>query len=104
MSVEDTLKQRNNVHGNYARSAGVKDKVLEEFSKTDNWKKLGAEGRQTVRMIVEKLGRVMYGDCFFPDHWHDIAGYATLMEGVCLNRPVHGQTELPLKFHEEGVS
>lgn len=104
MTIEETLNQRNNVHGNYARSAGVKDKVLEEFSKTDNWKKLGAEGRQTVRMIVEKLGRIMYGDCFFPDHWHDIAGYAMLMEKFCNDRPVLGQCTLDLNSVEEGVS
>lgn len=103
MTVEETLNQRKNVHGNYAHSAGIKDKVLEEFSKTDNWKKLGAEGRQTVRMITEKLGRIMYGDCFFPDHWHDIAGYATLMEKFCNDRLVPGQCTLDLNSVEEGV-
>ena len=103
MSVEDTLKQRKNVHGDYRRAAGIKDKMLEEFSKTDNWKQLGAEGHETIRMIVEKLGRIMYGDCFFSDHWHDIAGYATLMERICEGKSSPGQCTLDLNCVEEGV-
>ena len=101
MSVENTLNTRAAVHGNYVDAASFKDSVLQECvnCKTGNWEKLGPVGRQTVHMIIEKLGRIMYGDPLFSDHWHDIAGYATLMDNY-LVRPV--QTEIPLNY-EEGV-
>lgn len=82
-NVEDTLAQRNNVHGDYAKSASIKDEVLARLECTPNWEKMDSVGRQTIRMIVEKLGRVMFGDWSFVDHWHDIAGYSTLMQHHC---------------------
>lgn len=99
MSVSDTLKQRANVHGNYVESASFKDLVLNECinCKTGNWEKLGPAGRQAIHMIIEKLGRIMYGDPLFSDHWHDIAGYATLMDNY-LKEPV--QTDIPLDYEE----
>lgn len=30
-------------------------------------------------MIAVKIARILVGDCNHPDHWHDIAGYATLV-------------------------
>ena len=31
-------------------------------------------------MIANKIGRILNGDPNYPDSWHDIAGYATLIE------------------------
>lgn len=99
-TINETLKQRGNVHGNYPTSAVFKDRVLSLCTELPNWKKLGAPGRETVRMIVEKLGRIMLGDCEFIDHWHDIAGYATLMEQWLDSKPGPGQCEIPLNYEE----
>lgn len=82
-NVESTLAQRQNVHGDYARSAGVKDELLRRLECTPNFEQMDSVGRTTLRMIVEKLGRIMFGDWSFADHWHDIAGYATLMDRHC---------------------
>lgn len=99
-SVEETIKQRFSVHGDYANAATFKDRVISQCTELPNWKKLGPSGRETVRMIVEKLGRIMFGDCGFPDHWHDIAGYATLMERVLESRPGPDRIEIPLTYEE----
>lgn len=82
-NVNDTLEQRKNVHGNYAVSAQMKDDILYRLQTTPNFDDMDAVGRTTLRMIVEKIGRIMYGDWSFVDHWHDIAGYATLMQNHC---------------------
>ena len=80
MNVEDTLAQRGKVHGDYTESSIVKDEILAAIECTPNWRKMSPGGREALRMIVEKIGRIMVGDWKFADHWHDIAGYATLME------------------------
>ena len=82
-NVEDTLVQRNNVHGDYTKSASIKDQIILRLERSPNWDKMDSVGRQTLRMIVEKIGRVMFGDWSFVDHWHDIAGYSTLMQYHC---------------------
>lgn len=34
-------------------------------------------------MIQHKIGRILNGDPAYADSWHDIAGYATLVEKEC---------------------
>lgn len=36
-------------------------------------------------MILHKIARIMNGDPDHIDHWHDIAGYATLIEWILTN-------------------
>ena len=35
--------------------------------------------RESLEMICHKISRIVNGDPYEPDHWHDIAGYATLV-------------------------
>lgn len=35
---------------------------------------------EALHMICHKLGRIAAGDCEYADSWHDIAGYAKLVE------------------------
>jgi len=36
--------------------------------------------RQALRVIVDKLARILNGDPDYIDSWHDLCGYATLVE------------------------
>lgn len=47
------------------------------------WDDLNATQRLCLMMIVHKIGRIMSGQADEPDHWKDIAGYATLVEQRC---------------------
>ena len=87
-SISKTLKTRRNAHGDYATSARFKSEMLDLCERTTNWHRLDGVAKETIRMIVEKLGRVLHGDPTFTDHWHDIAGYATLMEHTCDDTPI----------------
>ena len=44
-----------------------------------NWDALDADVRESVEMILHKMGRVLYGDPKIKDNFVDIAGYATLV-------------------------
>lgn len=48
---------------------------------TDNGK-LTPEQCEALDMIQHKIGRILSGNPNEPDHWHDIAGYATLVENI----------------------
>lgn len=37
--------------------------------------------RESVDMILHKIGRIVAGDAGFQDHWDDIAGYARIANG-----------------------
>lgn len=47
------------------------------------WNELTSTQRLCLMMIVHKIGRIMSGQANEPDHWKDIAGYATLVEQRC---------------------
>ena len=38
--------------------------------------------KESLEMIVHKIGRILAGDPSFQDHWDDIAGYAKIANGV----------------------
>ena len=39
-------------------------------------------------MIVHKIGRILAGNPNHSDHWHDIAGYATLVDAQLCAKPL----------------
>lgn len=96
--IQTTLKQRQNVHGDFVQSAYTKRMIMLQIENSPNWKFMHGAEQQAIAMIVEKLGRILYGDHLFADHWHDLAGYATLGEKFAEGDNSH-QMEMPLE-HE----
>lgn len=87
--VENTLQKRGNVHGNFSDSSklcqALKDLVRDMYPQ--EWSELDADMKESFDMIFHKMVRILLGDSTFPDHWHDIQGYAKLIEDR-LNKPV----------------
>lgn len=81
-AIEETLKTRGNVHGDFVSSAVFKDAVGKIIRMTPNYDRMDAACHQAMFMIVEKMGRILYGDPIFADHWHDISGYAKLIDNA----------------------
>lgn len=79
-AIEETLKTRGNVHGDFVASAQFKDSVNSIVRLTPNYIRMDRACRQALFMIVEKMGRILYGEPHFADHWHDISGYAKLID------------------------
>lgn len=80
MNIEETLKERETTHGSWANGCevaqGIK-RVLDKFSPIYPRPDVVKEGLDRIRM---KLSRIAVGHHSNPEHWHDIAGYATLVE------------------------
>jgi hypothetical protein len=45
-----------------------------------NWPTLPPDVREALEMIQLKVARILIGDPEYADNWHDIIGYAKLVE------------------------
>lgn len=74
------LLQRQATHGDFRQHARLAQQLKFYLRQSRNWRdgRLSEEQRESIEMIVSKLARICTGDPNFPDHWDDIAGYATL--------------------------
>jgi hypothetical protein len=83
-SVDATLAERGNRYGKFSGHAEITQRLKEAMMMHDNcipWKtKLSRSQRESLEMIAHKIGRILNGDPNYADSWHDIAGYAKLVE------------------------
>lgn len=80
--VKETLKERGKVYGDYKGGSEFRANVMELIS--DRYAKVNHGGMPAIHMvyvydIVNKLSRLAVTP-YHIDTWHDIAGYATLVE------------------------
>lgn len=76
--IRQTLAERENTHGDYGDHADTTQKLKDVIRSGRTYGSLNAHERETLDMIAHKIGRIVSGNPHFHDHWHDIAGYATL--------------------------
>lgn len=76
--IRATLNERAATHGSYTDHAHQTQILKEVMRANPNWNRLDWHERETLEMIAHKIGRILSGNPHFHDHWHDIAGYATL--------------------------
>ena len=79
-AVGDTLKARDKTHGDYILQACCSQILKLHYRNTKNWVELSAYQQESLEMIAVKISRILNGDPNEPDHWHDISGYAKLVE------------------------
>jgi hypothetical protein len=95
MSVEQTLQDRGTRYGDFATHAlitqALKDVMSGEFAQAGEteekqglrkvrWLQLQPMPREALELIVHKIGRILNRDANYADSWHEIAGYAKLVE------------------------
>lgn len=78
MNIRETLNERGKVHGDYSDHARMSQMLKNIMASGKNWKDLEDHEKETLEMVAHKIGRILSGDPHYHDHWHDIAGYATL--------------------------
>lgn len=79
-AISETLKQRDARYGAYVEQARVTQNIKLSMSQSANWKLLAPDQREALEMIAVKVSRILTGDPNFTDSWHDIQGYAKLVE------------------------
>lgn len=79
-SVDATLTERGNRYGKFKDHAELSQKLKEAMYCADGWEYLSADMREALEMIQHKIARILNGDPTYADSWHDIAGYAKLVD------------------------
>jgi hypothetical protein len=78
MTIAKTLKQRQKTHGDFATHAAISQELKAVLWKHD-FQGLAPDQCEALEMIAHKIARILNGNPDHHDHWHDIAGYATLV-------------------------
>ena len=82
MDVNTTLASRQKTHGCFIENGLIMQDLKERMVVSVNWPTLHAYQKEALQMIQHKIGRILSGNPDEPDHWHDIAGYATLVKNI----------------------
>ena len=80
MSVDNTLEERGTRYGEFNSHSLITQRIKVAMKLSTNWHKLTPSQKESLEMIAHKVGRILNGDPDYADSWHDIAGYATLVE------------------------
>lgn len=79
-SIEETLKERQGQYGDFKFVANTTGQLMAVVLNSANGKTLPYMHEEALHMIFSKIARLVNGDYNHIDGWHDIAGYATLIE------------------------
>lgn len=82
-TVDETLAERGGRYGDFRTHAMISQQIMERIKSFDGWERFDHVKREGVTLIVHKLARALNGDPEYRDNWHDIAGYAKLIEDRC---------------------
>ena len=80
MSITDTLAERGARYGDFSDHAKCSQSLQDTLRCEIGWQRLNDVQRQALTVICDKIARIMTGDPNYDDNWHDIQGYAKLVE------------------------
>jgi hypothetical protein len=75
-----TLTEREKSYGDFRDLARVAVNLKREMHRAPRWDALPSDMQESLDMIASKIARILNGDPEHADSWHDIAGYAVLVE------------------------
>ena len=80
--IDKTLQERGNRYGAFRDHAFITYSLKNVLQSTNRWPDLPLYMKESLDMIVHKIGRILNGDPYYKDSWHDIIGYARLVEQI----------------------
>ena len=82
MSISNTLAERAERYGDFRDHSLCSQDLQIAMRSHKNWNVLKSYHKESLMMIQHKVARILNGDPDYDDNWHDIAGYATLVENI----------------------
>lgn len=79
-SIDSTLEERGKRYGKFTDHAAYTQNIKNVIRNSPNWDRMRADQREALEMIAHKIGRMLSGDPNYRDNWHDIVGYAKLVD------------------------
>ena len=78
--VTETLDQRENRYGDYSKVAGTSQFLKAVIRQGASWPDMEDYMQESLDLICNKIARIVNGDPYYDDSWHDVGGYAKLVE------------------------
>lgn len=81
--IDATLAERGTRYGSFEHHAEIAQglqTVMRDARNGEAWDALAADQRQALTVICDKIARMLNGDPTYRDNWHDIVGYAKLVD------------------------
>lgn len=78
--IQKTIKDRTKTYGEFKDISYISQNMKIFMTVGKNWYKLTNHEREALEMIIHKIARIVNGEPNQKDSWHDIIGYAQLIE------------------------
>lgn len=79
--IDKTLEERGKRYGgSFLEQSQIAQNIKNAIKNSPNWNRMRVDQREALEMIATKISRILYGDPNHIDSWHDIVGYAHLIE------------------------
>ena len=85
-NVTETLNQRGSKYGTFEDNADTCQTLKDVIYNHPNIHMLENYHKEALDMIFHKIARIINGQPDYDDSWHDIAGYATLVEQIIIEK------------------
>lgn len=80
MEIKETLAVRGNLYGSFVTHGEISQRMKDVMRRSNSWERLRPDMKEALEMTAHKIARILNGDPFYKDSWHDIVGYATLID------------------------
>lgn len=78
--IEETLSQRGSTYGDFRENARIGQNIKKAMRDSPNWHVLPPYIAEGLELIALKISRLLSGDPLYYDNYHDLVGYAKLIE------------------------
>lgn len=96
-NINDTLAERGARYGCFRDHARIAQNLQDAMRQEQGWSLLAADQKQALTVIADKIARMLNGHPDYRDNWHDIVGYASLVDmRLAEEEARRGEPELPL--------
>lgn len=85
--IAATLAERGKRYGSFTDHAEITQFLKRALQNHQGWSRLSGDQKEALDMIAHKIGRILSGDPNYADSWHDIAGYAKLVDDRLQTQP-----------------
>ena len=79
-TLKETLAERGARYGDFTDHARVAQRLQDAMHNPIGWHACSDIQKQALTVIADKIARILTGDPNYADNWHDIQGYAKLVE------------------------
>lgn len=80
--INGTLNERGAQYGNFQEQFRIAQNIKAAMRDSPQWKSLPPEMKEVLELEATKMSRILNGNPFHRDSWHDMVGYASLIDGL----------------------